>query len=399
MNRITQLVHGTGTVSELLRHRRGAEHRVPSHLLAYSELRRPVVFWNMTRRCNLLCAHCYIRAGPDAGGVDELTTDEAMGMIDDLAALRVPLLLFSGGEPLLRHDFWELAHYTKEKGLTTALSTNGTLITPEVARGLKEAGVEYAGISLDGASAETHDRIRGVRGSFKRSVRGLENCVAAGLKCGVRITATRSNCVELADLIDLSLALGVPRFCVYWLVPSGRGLALDAEEALGPDEAREVLDLLYRRARELDPSVMEFLTVDAPQDAVYLLSALERDNREAHAAMRTLLEHSGVGCSAGDRVANIDPSGNVYPCQFGQLDTLRIGSVRERPFSELWNNPVNPVLARFRSKREWVGGACRSCPHLSICGGGCRVRAYALTGDLWGEDPLCPLCDQDGSRS
>jgi Fe-coproporphyrin III synthase len=392
MNRITQFVHGKGTVSELLRHRREPRQPVPSGLLAFTELRRPVVFWNMTGRCNLLCSHCYMEAGPEARREDELTTEEAKALIDDLAGLRVPLLLFSGGEPLVRDDFWDLARYAAEKDLTTALSTNGTLITPEVARNLKDVGVEYAGVSLDGASPETHDRMRGVPGSFERALRGLENCVAVGLKCGVRVTVTRENHTEISDLIDLALAAGVPRFCVYWLVPSGRGRELRAAGRLRPAEIREVLDLLYRRARSLDPGVMEFLTVDAPQDAVYLLSTLRREDAPAYASMCTLLEHSGVGCSAGDRVANIDPSGNVYPCQFAQLEELRIGNIRERRFGDLWNDPLNPVLSLFRTKNERVGGTCGGCSYREICGGGCRVRAFAEDGDLWAEDPLCPLC-------
>lgn len=397
MNRITQFLHGTGTVSELMRHRR--EEPVPGRLLAFTEHRGPVVFWNMTRRCNLLCSHCYMEAGPGAPREDELTTEEAEGLIDDLVAARVPLLLLSGGEPLVREDFWDLARHARDRGLATALSTNGTLVTPEVARELLRAGVRYAGISLDGASPATHDRMRNVPGSFRLAVRGLESCVAAGLKCGVRVTVTPGNRAEIPALVDLALGLGVPRFCVYWLVPSGRGRTLDGRGRLGANEMRGILDHLHERARRTDPGVMEFLTVDAPQDALYLLSVLQREDAPAHASMCSLLERSGEGCSAGNRVANIDPAGDVYPCQFAQFKELRIGSVRERRFREIWNDPDNRVLALFRETGKRPGGRCGTCPHGDTCGGGCLVRAYAGTGDLRGGDPFCFLGAGDPSAS
>jgi radical SAM protein with 4Fe4S-binding SPASM domain len=332
-----------------------------------------------------------MESGPGASTDDELTTDEAIALIDDLADLGIPLLLFSGGEPLVRDDFWTLARHAKKRGLVTALSTNGTLITPEVARDLTNAGVEYAGVSLDGASPETHDRLRGMPGSFDAAVRGLKNCIAASLKCGVRVTVTRDNYAEVPALIDLALSLGVPRFCVYWLVPCGRGRALTADMQLRHGEIRDLLDHLYRRAREVDPAVMEFLTVDAPQDTVHLLATLQREDAAAYASMCALVKRTGVGCSAGDRVANIDPIGNVYPCQFARLEELCIGSVRTSDFGALWNDLGNPVLARFREKRERAGGACGACAHRDMCGGGCRIRALAENGDLWAEDPLCPL--------
>ncbi|MCC7556241.1 MAG: radical SAM protein [Methanoculleus marisnigri] len=389
MNRITRYIHATGTVSEVIRHR-AAEKR-PSGMLAFSELRRPVVFWNITNRCNLLCSHCYIRAGPGRGREDELTTEEGLALIDDLAEMRVPLLLFSGGEPLVREDFWELAGHAKESGLTTALSTNGTLITPAVARRLRDAGVEYAGVSLDGATAETHDGMRNVPGSFDKAVSALDNCRSAGLKCGVRVTATRENYAEICALIDLSLDTGAERFCVYWLVPSGRGgEGYDARQ-LRFQEIAGLLDLLIEKAREVDPAAMEFLTVDAPQDTVYLLERLEKDDPSAYESMCTLLAHAGVGCSAGDRIANIDPSGAVYPCQFAQMDRLKVGSIREKPFSTIWNDPENRILADFRRKKDLVGGSCGRCSYRDRCGGGCRIRAFADTGDLWAEDPLCPV--------
>ncbi|MGB2841307.1 MAG: radical SAM protein [Halobacteriota archaeon] len=390
MIRITQLVHGKGTVSEALKHRKKPPHQVPSRLLAFAETRRPVVFWNVTNKCNLACAHCYINAEPGAGGGDELSLEEAKAFIADLAEMRIALLLFTGGEPLVRKDFWELADYATEKGLKTVLSTNGTLITKEVAARIKACGIEYVGVSLDGAKAETHDAIRNQPGCFKKAVQALKNCAAVGLKSGIRVTITRDNYREIADLIDLSLDLKVPRFCVYWLVPSGRGKEI-YERQLAPHETSRIFDLLYQRAKDMDPGKMEFLTVDAPQDGIYLLNKLREDDREGYENAVKLLQFTGDSCSAGDRVANVDPVGNVYPCQFAQLEEFKVGNVRERKFSELWNDPENHILTAFREKTKFLKGKCASCVYKELCGGGCRIRAYAEYGDIWAEDPLCPF--------
>lgn len=390
MIRITQLIHGKGTVSEALKHRKKPPHQVPSRLLAFAETRRPVVFWNITNKCNLACAHCYINARPELDGRDELSLEEAKAFIADLAEMRIALLLFTGGEPLVRKDFWELADYATEKGLKTVLSTNGTLITKEVVARIKACGIEYVGVSLDGAKAETHDAIRNQPGCFKKAVQALKNCAAVGLKSGIRVTITRDNYREIADLIDLSLDLKVPRFCVYWLVPSGRGKEI-YERQLAPHETSRIFDLLYQRAKDMDPGKMEFLTVDAPQDGIYLLNKLREDDREGYENAVKLLQFTGDSCSAGDRVANVDPVGNVYPCQFAQLEEFKVGNVRERKFSELWNNPENSILTAFREKTHFLKGKCATCVYKELCGGGCRIRAYAEYGDIWAEDPLCPF--------
>jgi radical SAM protein with 4Fe4S-binding SPASM domain len=390
MIRITQLVHGKGTVSEALKHRNKPPHQVPSGLLAFAETRRPVIFWNITNKCNLACTHCYISAKPQLDGSDELSLEEAKAFIADLAEMRIPLLLFTGGEPLVRKDFWELADYATAKGLKTALSTNGTLITKEVAAKIKALGIEYVGVSLDGAKEETHDAIRNQPGCFKRAVQALRNCAEIGLKAGIRVTITMDNYREIADLLDLSHDLSIPRFCVYWLVPSGRGKEIYNLQ-LEPREVAHIFDLLYQRARDLNPAEMEILTVDAPQDGIYLLNKLKEDDSPEYENALRLLEYTGDSCSAGDRVANVDPVGNVYPCQFAQLEEFKIGNVRERKFSELWNDPENPVLAVFREKTKFLKGKCGSCVYKELCGGGCRIRAYAQYEDIWAEDPLCPF--------
>lgn len=390
MIRITQLIHGKGTVSEVITHRKVAPHEVPSRLLAFTQTRRPLVFWNITNQCNLSCAHCYINAGPNRRREDELSLNETKVFIDDLAEMKIPLLMFSGGEPLVRKDFWKLAVYARSQRLKLALSTNGTLITKRIAKKIKDAEIEYVGISLDGANQETHDAIRGQPGSFNRSVRALRNCAEVGLKCGARITATRDNYREIPDLLNLVIQLNVPRFCLYWLVPSGRGKGLFADKDLKTYEVTWILDMLYMKAKELDPEKAEILTVDAPQDGIYILKQLEEENSPEYNDALKLLEFTGDSCSAGDRIANVDPSGNVYVCQFAQLAELKVGNIRQQKFSEIWKDDVNPILSSFRNKVKNLKGKCGKCVYKQFCGGGCRIRAYFQYGDLWAEDPLCP---------
>jgi radical SAM protein with 4Fe4S-binding SPASM domain len=376
-----------------MKYRHTEPSEVPRPVLAFTETRRPVVFWNMTRQCNLSCSHCYLSAGPRAGvssPQEELSTAEAKAFIVDLAAIKVPLLMFSGGEALLRPDFWELAAYAKECSLTTAMSTNGTLITPKIAGQILACGIEYVGVSLDGATAATHDAIRNKPGCFERAVQGLVFCRDAGIRTGIRITVTKENIHEVLSLIDLAVKLKIPRFCVYWLVPSGRGGGI-YDRQITVDEASEVFDLLLRRAGELKDEGIEFLTVDAPQDGIRLLKKLEESGSEEYENAKKLLRCTGDSCSAGDRVANVDPSGNIYPCQFMQQEAFRIGSVREQKFSTIWAAAQNPVLMAFREKKNHLTGKCGACGHRETCGGGCRIRAYVQYGDIRADDPLCPF--------
>lgn len=389
MNRITQCMHGRGTVSGVMHHRNAPHNQVPSKYLAYAGMRRPVVFWNLTDRCNLACTHCYSRSGLGRDTGNELSTPEALALIDDFSTMGIPLILFSGGEPLLREDIWVLAHHAREKGIKMALSTNGTLITADIARKIRESGIEYAGISLDGATPATHDRFRNSPGAFERSIAAFSHCREAGVRCGVRITLTQENCNELDALVDRAKAIGAGRFCLYWLVPTGRGMDAYDQLQLGPDAVTDALDLLYHKARETDAGAMEFLTVDSPQDCIHLLQSMERDRSPDLCDARSLIASSNGGCSAGDHVANIDPQGNVYPCQFARSPEFLVGNVRETPFSELWADGSNPVLARFRKKPVPLTGLCGSCRHRELCGGGCRVRAYAAYGNFYADDPFC----------
>ncbi|MCP1715583.1 radical SAM protein with 4Fe4S-binding SPASM domain [Methanocalculus alkaliphilus] len=383
MNRITQCMHGRGTVSDLHRHGSG---RKPRHL-AFSGMNRPVIFWNLTNACNLQCIHCY--SGSDMADENELSTDEARRVIDDLAVAGVPLILFTGGEPLLRHDIFELAGYAREKGLSIALSSNGTLIDATCARRIKESGISYVGISLDGADAATHNRFRGSDDAFERTTAAFAHCLDAGLRCGVRVTLTRENLGELEPLIDLAADLGASRFCLYWLVPTGRGIDGYDRLQLDGGQVIDALNLLYRKAKEIDPAEMEFLTVDAPQDAIHLLASMRRDESPDLPDAERLVASLNGGCSAGTKVANIDHLGDIYPCQFARSETFRIGNIRKTPFAAIWDDDTNPVLRLFRTPPAAYTGRCGSCSHQVLCGGGCRVRAYMKNGEFFAEDPFC----------
>ena len=257
-------------------------------------------------------------------------------------------------------------------------------VTPAVARDLKAAGIGYTGISLDGARVSTHDAIRGVPGSFDRAVAGMHSCVEADLACGLRVTATRENAAELPAMLALARDIGIRRFCLYWLVPSGRGLDAAPTRQLSPDSVRTILDLLYRAAREIEPEEMEILTVDAPQDAAYILERIRRDDPDRYPdALRDAEAHAR--CSAGDRVVNIDPSGHVYPCQFAQQPAFLLGDVCRRSFPEIWHDRDGLALRRFGNGREGGAGPCGSCAARALCGAGCRVRAGEGGGD-----PFCP---------
>ena len=306
---------------------------MPSKYIAFADQRRPVVFWNITNRCNLHCEHCYSQSDPHCLTGEELTTTEASGLIDDLASMGVPLIIFTGGEPLLREDLWDLADHAATRGIKTALSTNGTLISADVARKIRKTGSSMQAYRLTGPGripttvSEIHQE------HLKEQQSPFANCRKEGVRCGVRVTLTRENSHELGPLVDLALVLGASRFCLYWLVPCGRGCNDYKRLQLGREEVTEALDILYRKAKETAPGRMEFLTVDAPQDCIHLLRSMEHDRSPDLEDAQDLLKSLKGGCSAGDRVANIDPWGNVYPCQFARSPDFFTGTIREQPFT------------------------------------------------------------------
>jgi radical SAM protein with 4Fe4S-binding SPASM domain len=353
--------------------------------------RRPIVVWNITRTCNLRCVHCY--SDSDAQKYPgELGTEEVRRVIDDLAGFRVPALLFSGGEPLVRPDLLELIEYATVKGLHITLSTNGTLIDEIVAAKLKELGLTYVGISLDGVG-ETNDRFRGKQGAFDAAVRGFRNCHAVGLKVGLRLTLTRRNCHDLHQIFDFIEAEGIQRACFYHLVYSGRGNIADE---LKPIEIRRAMDVILERAEDFHNRGMkkEILTVDHHADNAYIYLRLrKRDPERAEAVYQWIKWNGGGANSSGVGIGSIDAQGNVHPDQFWQCATL--GNIRERPFSRIWSDNSILLLAQLRNRLPLLEGRCGVCRFKEICGGSFRVRALQVYGNPWSPDPACYLTDEE----
>lgn len=365
--------------------------KLPSHLLQFSKDKKPVVVWNMTRRCNLKCAHCYAKASGVQGG-DAISTEKAKEIIEDLAAFGSPVMLFSGGEPLAREDLAELAAFATQRGMRAVISTNGTLITPEKARELKAASLSYVGISLDGME-DIHDRFRGVRGSFKKALEGIANCQAEGLKVGLRFTISRRNVSEIPGIFRLLKDLEIPRACFYHLVYSGRGSELIKED-LSHQETRETLDLIMDETRALFDQGMpkEILTVDNHADGPYVWMRLKReDPARAEDVLRLLRFNEGNNSGRG--IGCISWDGKVHADQFWREHVF--GNVLERPFSEIWDDAGIELLHKLKDKKSHVRGRCAKCRHLSICGGNFRARAEAWHGDIWAEDPACYLTDEE----
>jgi len=351
--------------------------------------RKPVVVFNCTRRCNLACAHCY-SASSDQAADDELTTAEASAMLEDLAAFGVPVVLFSGGEPLLRPDVFDLVALTARLGMRPVVSTNGTLIDRAAADRLAAAGAAYVGVSLDGTAA-VNDAFRGRDGAFAQALAGIGNARDAGMKVGLRFTITRGNAGEIPAMFSLLRDENIPRACFYHLVAVGRATGLDGE-VLGHRATRRVVDLIIDKTAELYSQglVKEILTVDNHADGPYLyLRMLREGDRRAGDAL-ALLERSG-GNASGSGIGCVRWDGSVHPDQFWPERLL--GNVRRRPFSQIWTDQTDELLSSLRDRRRYLRGRCAGCRFLAACGGNMRARAEAATGDLWAPDPACYLTD------
>ncbi|MBI3095032.1 MAG: heme d1 biosynthesis radical SAM protein NirJ [Rhodocyclales bacterium] len=351
----------------------------------------PVVIWNLIRRCNLTCKHCYsISADKDFAG--ELSTQEVFGVMDQLKAFKVPALILSGGEPLLRPDIFEISARSKAMGFFTALSSNGTLIDAPTFERIREIGYDYVGVSLDGLGA-THDKFRRKQGAFDLSLAGIRLCRDAGLKVGVRYTMTQDNYQDLPGLLRLVEDEGIDRFYFSHLNYAGRGNKNRKDDARHR-MTRNAMDLLFDTCWEYQQKGLqkEFTTGNNDADGVYLLYWLQRKFPEKVAHVRQKLAQWG-GNSSGINVANIDNLGNVHP------DTMwwhhNLGNVRERPFGEIWMDTSDPLMAGLKAQPRQVGGRCGACVHFDICGGNTRVRAQQTSGDPWAEDPGCYLSDEE----
>ena len=352
----------------------------------------PVVVWNSTRTCNLKCRHCYMSSDAKKYN-DELSTEEAKRFIDDLAEFNVPVLLFSGGEPLIRPDFFELAAYAAEKGVRPTLSTNGTLITPEVAQRIKDIGVGYVGISLDGLQ-DVNDQFRGMDGAFAAAMQGIKNCVAVDQRVGLRFTINHHNIEELENIFDFIERENIDRVCFYHLVYSGRGTEMMAEDVT-PEQSRKAMDIIIRRTRDFDARGLkkEILTVDNHCDGVYMyLKALAEGDEALALQIEKYIAMNG-GNRSGMAFGEVDPMGYVHPDQFTQHHTF--GNVRERKFGDIWSDTTVPLLAGLKDRKPLLKGRCSQCRFLDNCNGNFRTRAEAKTGDFWESDPSCYLTDEE----
>lgn len=387
---ISKLYCGAVESSDALRYGRESG-KLPSHLLQFSKDKKPVVVWNMTRRCNLKCVHCYAQA-IDPEGQDEISTAQGKEIIDDLAAFGAPVMLFSGGEPLVRKDLVELASYATSKGMRAVISTNGTLITKEKARELKEVGLSYVGISIDGTE-ETHDKFRGVPGAYKKALRAVEYCKAEGLKVGLRFTINKRNWTEVPSVFQVLKDLEVPRACFYHLVYSGRGSELIKED-LSHAETRQLLDLIMDETKALYDAGLpkEILTVDNHADGVYVYQRLLKEDPERAKEVLELLQFN-EGNNSGRGIGCISWDGQVHADQFWRNHTF--GNVLERPFSEIWMDENIELLHKLKDKKQYVGGRCADCRYLNICAGNFRARAEAYYDDIWAQDPACYLTDEE----
>lgn len=390
---VSKLYCGAVEAGDVLRYGHGARRakELPSHLLQFSADKKPVVVWNVTRRCNLKCLHCYAQATAGAAP-DELTHEEGLALLQDLADFGVPVVLFSGGEPLMREDLFQLIERAVGLGMRAVISTNGTLITREVAGRLRTLGLSYVGISLDGTQP-THDRFRGQPGSFAAAMAGVRNCQEAGLKVGLRFTVSRLNYREVPAIFDLVEEYDIPRICFYHLVYTGRGSKL-LDQALSHAETRELVDLICARTRRLFDSgrQVEVLTVDNHADGPYIyLKLLKEDPARAEQVLELLKMNEGNNSGRG--IGCVSWEGSVHADQFWRHYSF--GNVRERPFSAIWTDLSEPLLAKLKDKKRHVTGRCARCRWLDICAGNFRVRAEAVTGDLWAPDPACYLTDEE----
>lgn len=387
---ISKLYCGTVEASDPLRYHRQSS-QLPSHLLQFALDKKPVVVWNVGRRCNLRCVHCYSQSR-DMAYDGELIFDEGIRLIDDLADFGVPVLLFSGGEPLLHPPLFDYIAHARVRGMRAVISTNGTLITAEVAERLKAFGLSYVGVSLDGLE-ETNDRFRGQVGAFQQALAGIRHCREAGIKVGLRFTMNRRNVQDIAGIFDLLEQENIPRVCFYHLVYTGRGSNLIKED-LSHEETRAAVDLIMDRTQTLHDAgfPVEVLTVDNHCDGPYLYLRLLRENPQRAAEVLTLLRMNG-GNSTGIGIGCVSWDGQVYADQFWRHYSF--GNVRERPFSTIWNDISDPLMGQLKERKALLQGRCATCQWQDICNGNFRVRAEAVTGDLWAPDPACYLTDEE----
>ncbi len=390
---ISKLYCGTVEPSDALRYGRESG-KLPSHLLQFSKDKKPVVVWNIGRRCNLKCVHCYARS-KDIEYPNELTTQQGKELIDDLTQFGAPVILFSGGEPLMRADLPELALYARSKGMRAVISTNGTLIDKKMAKVLKEIGLSYVGVSLDGMR-ETNDKFRGFKGAFDLALQGMRNCLGEGIKVGLRFTINKKNVKDIPAIFDLLEKEKIPRVCFYHLVYAGRGSKL-VDEDLTHEESRKTLDLIMDRTKAMHEKgfPMEVLTVDNHCDGPYVYFRLLKEDPERAKDVFELLQMN-QGNSSGIGIACVSWDGSVHADQFWRHYSF--GNVKERKFSEIWTDTSNELLKGLKNRKALIkanADRCAKCKWFEICNGNFRVRAEAIYDNVWVDDPACYLTKEE----
>jgi len=351
----------------------------------------PVVIWNLVRRCNLTCKHCYsISADKDFPG--ELDTQQVFDVMDDLKQFRVPVLILSGGEPLLRPDIFDISHRAKAMGFYVGLSSNGTLITEDNIKQIAEVGYDYVGISIDGIK-KTHDYFRRREGAFDESMHGIALCKQHGIKVGIRFTLTQDNAHELPQVLKLLDEHNIDKFYLSHLNYAGRGNK-NRKDDVFHKMTRDAMDLLFSTCLDyINKGIhKEFVTGNNDADGVYLLQWAQQHFPHKVNELHTRLEQWG-GNSSGVNIANIDNLGNVHPDTFWW--NYDLGNVKQRPFSDIWQDVSDPLMAGLKSSPRPLLGRCAICTQQKICGGNTRVRAYQLTGNPWEEDPACYMTDEE----
>ncbi|MBI4283122.1 MAG: radical SAM protein [Chloroflexi bacterium] len=376
---ISRLLCGTISPGDYLRYRESEDNP------------RPVVVWNCTRQCNLSCLHCYASAN-NQKSPGEMDSTAAKAFINDLADFGVPVLLFSGGEPLMRKDLFEMINLARERGLRLGLSTNGTLITEAVAKKISNLGFAEVGISLDGIGA-INDHFRGKEGAYQAALNGIRSCIALGLRVSLRLTITRFNYQEIPAIFQLIEEEGVDRVCFYHLAYSGRGSGLQNDD-IDHSQTRAVVDTICERTVDLHRRGLskEVLTVSNHADGAYLYLKLREQDPERADKVLQLLTKNG-GNNTGIRIAAVDDRGNVHPDQFWWHYSL--GNVQERKFGDIWSDTSEPLLGGLKNRRGLLKGRCPRCQFLDLCNGNLRVRAEAVYDDVWAEDPACYLSDEE----
>ncbi len=351
----------------------------------------PVVIWNLIRRCNLTCKHCYTTS-TDINFPNELSTPEIYTVMDDLKAFKVPVLILSGGEPLLHPDIFAISRRAKDMGFYVALSTNGTKISADNIDEIAAINYQYIGVSLDGIK-DTHDQFRRVQGSFDQALHGIHLCLEKGIKVGLRFTLTQDNAHDFPALLQLMDDHNIDKFYLSHLNYGGRGNKNrkdDAHFAM----TRTAMDLLFETSYEWLKAGKdrEFVTGNNDADAVYFLHWVARNFPDKVGHIKAKLEQWG-GNASGVNVANIDNLGNVHPDTFWWH--YELGNVKERPFSEIWTDTSDPLMAGLKQHPRPLEGRCARCHYQEICNGNTRVRAAQTTGNFWAEDPGCYLTDSE----